>query len=551
MLYSHSVRYFAEFPDTSQRWLFEELFGVPGQLSPHMPKNLRNFAERTEIMTGLDKEAVFWSHTMYPFTCAYLSKEAQAETTSYAHFGASGRRRAGMPTTIAPPKFLRWCPRCVLEDRSRADCGEAYWRRAHQLPGVWQCDQHLEDLVDSDVPRFSSGLIQLAAELVVPKDVEEHRQERSASPAETKLRRRMLALLNSAEFSPGMLKPDYKTAAVRAGFEAQGGLVDYQKLYEAFADFWGDVLPRADELHRARGMGVSWLHGQFNAKNPIIQPVTRELIEIFFSELGVSVGEQQLKAKSERRVFYCPSPYADHGPGTEVNKVRRVRRHPDRVSLTCDCGLAVVVPPEVSNRQFGMDDVITVTRYGAAWYREFEKLRGEGVEWNDAARQLGISTAQVSYWRRAFKPKVEMLPDEARDASRSEWLCILSEIAPRRPTVATQSYRRQYARLRDHDREWLEKTMNAYREQHNCPLYRRTDWKARDEEYPERLVAAASRLLSLQRVQALTVHCLLKESGISDYSIRRYAEKLPRTIDTLARLTRGDLTPTLSAVLTA
>lgn len=65
----------------------------------------------------------------------------------------------------------------------------------------------------------------------------------------------MLALLNSAEFSPGMLKPDYKTAAVRAGFEAQGGLVDYQKLYEAFADFWGDVLPRADELHRAKRDG--------------------------------------------------------------------------------------------------------------------------------------------------------------------------------------------------------------------------------------------------------------------------------------------------------
>lgn len=549
MLYSHNVRYFAEFPGTSHDYLVRELFGTKLELSPHMPRNLSTFAERTEAVVELSKEEIFWSHTMYPFNGAYLPEELRSEIFDYAYFGTSRRRMPGILAALAPPKFLRWCPRCVLEDRNRADFGEAYWRRAHQLPGVWQCDKHLDDLVDSTVPRYVTGLAHVVAEVVLPKDVEEHRRERDASLAESMLRRRLLALLNSTDFAPCMVRPDYKSAALEAGFNASGGLVDYHALYEAFVDFWGDVLPRVDELHRTRVMGVGWLHGHLNAKKPIAQPVTRELIDIFFHELGVVVGERQPKVKPVKPIFYCPSPYADHGPGKPVRKVIRTREHPERVGIACECGLAVVVPSNVADKQIGMSDVIKVTRYGTAWLHEFDKLREQGLEWNDAAEKLGIGPSVVTYWRRVLKPKVRPLPDGERDALRSEWLGILAEIAPRKPALARENYHRQYARLLRYDRAWLEATMHAYRQEHNHPLTTRANWGARDEEYPERLVAAASRLLSMERVRTLTVGGLLKEAGIAESSVRRYQNQLPSTIATLARLTDGNLGPALSAAV--
>lgn len=551
LFYNQVVRYMAEFPVSRQQVLIRELFGAVLQLSPHMPRNLSTLAARTEAVTGLGKEALFWSYTMYPFSCSYLSEELREEIFRYAYFGKSQRWMPGVLAAIVPPKYLRWCPGCVLEDRNRGDCGEAYWRRAHQLPGVWQCDKHLEELIDSSVPRFVTGLGHVVAEHAVPKLVDEFRRERIASSAETILRKRILSLLNSKEFVSRIAKPDYKSAALEAGFAAPGGLVDYHALYEAFADFWGDVLPRVDELHRTRGMGMGWLHGQFNARKPISQPVTRELIDIFFLEFGVTAGERPTtNTKPAASVFYCPNPYADHGAGMPVRKVSRSRLRHDRVSLTCACGLSVVAPSNVANRQIGMVDVIKVTRYGDTWLREFERLREEGMEWNAALAQLGVSSGQVGYWRRARTPQVNPLSDEERDAMRRGWIAILEQIAPERPKSAKTTYP-QYAHLMRYDREWLEQTMHVYRQKYGIKLGATANWPARDEEYPERLAAAASRLLGREKKRVLTVSGLLMEARIDQGAVCRWKSKLPATIATLAKLTDDNLTPALRSAVSA
>lgn len=68
--------------------------------------------------------------------------------------------------TQAKERYIRYCPRCVKEDRERY--GETYWHRSHQMKGVNCCGKHGVRLKDSNLllsgkasPNFHSAEITL------------------------------------------------------------------------------------------------------------------------------------------------------------------------------------------------------------------------------------------------------------------------------------------------------------------------------------------------------------------------------------------------------
>lgn len=68
--------------------------------------------------------------------------------------------------TQAKERYIRYCPRCVKEDRERY--GETYWHRSHQMKGVNFCGKHGVRLKDSNLllsgkasPNFHSAEITL------------------------------------------------------------------------------------------------------------------------------------------------------------------------------------------------------------------------------------------------------------------------------------------------------------------------------------------------------------------------------------------------------
>jgi hypothetical protein len=292
LIYSQCVRYLSEFSLVSHDMLVKEMFGAKLELSPHMPRNLHEFAERTGRSVAKTKENLFWRHSMFPLICAYLPEERRMEAMEYAFYGLALKKMPQILAAIVPPKYLRWCPDCAAEDRARANCGEAFWHRVHQISGVWQCEKHGIDLVDSEIPRFASGIFDLPADVVIPEDVHRFRKKRRCTSMEAMLRKRLVALLNAGNFPHRPEHPNYREAAVRAGFRASQRKIDYPWLYESFSEYWGDVLDRVDVLHRTRVMRMGWLHAQFNKKNIICRPVVRELIDIFFRDrFGIDINE--------------------------------------------------------------------------------------------------------------------------------------------------------------------------------------------------------------------------------------------------------------------
>lgn len=104
-----------------------------------LPFKVPGLAE-VAILAGMDTEAMVRRHTTVPFVRAVVPDSTFLDS--------DGRRNVS--TDVTPKLAARWgalryCPGCVARDRRKY--GFAYWRRIHQLPGVFWCPWHKTSLV--------------------------------------------------------------------------------------------------------------------------------------------------------------------------------------------------------------------------------------------------------------------------------------------------------------------------------------------------------------------------------------------------------------------
>lgn len=104
-----------------------------------LPFKLPGLAD-VAILAGMDTEGMLRRHTMIPFVRAVVPDSTFLDS--------DGRRNVS--TDVTPKLAARWgalryCSGCVARDRRKH--GFAYWRRIHQLPGVFWCPWHKTSLV--------------------------------------------------------------------------------------------------------------------------------------------------------------------------------------------------------------------------------------------------------------------------------------------------------------------------------------------------------------------------------------------------------------------
>ena len=86
-------------------------------------------------VAGMDVTTFVRNHTMLPFQRAVVSTH---ETVP--HGSAERRTLLAKRAYCATRKNLYFCPTCAIEDIQAN--GSAYWRRSHQLPGMFCCLRH-------------------------------------------------------------------------------------------------------------------------------------------------------------------------------------------------------------------------------------------------------------------------------------------------------------------------------------------------------------------------------------------------------------------------
>ncbi len=152
LLYSTLSRLFKTLHYQSPTHLINELYGV-SSLRPaiEFPRRLTQLLDALPEGHGYTADDILNRHTLLPFYSPF-QEPAQVNKLRNAMLGGGGHliyQNFGKAHQIPNLQFLRYCPKCVEEDKNQV--GEAYWHRIHQLMGISTCSIHGVRLEDSSV----------------------------------------------------------------------------------------------------------------------------------------------------------------------------------------------------------------------------------------------------------------------------------------------------------------------------------------------------------------------------------------------------------------
>ena len=152
-LYSALTRLSVYMGSPAMRVMHDALFGlIDFHVADDMPNGLTAIVASGRLSSaGLDEAVHQW--TAFPYYAAFAPpSRVRAGAVAIATTGRWPHEALGSWTLLAPaPDRLRFCLSCrtdMLEQH-----GDAWWRRAHQLPSVLVCPDHGEVLRETAVNR--------------------------------------------------------------------------------------------------------------------------------------------------------------------------------------------------------------------------------------------------------------------------------------------------------------------------------------------------------------------------------------------------------------
>jgi hypothetical protein len=456
--------------------------------------------------------------------------------------------------------YLRFCSTCVVEDR--AQWGETYWHRVHQISGVEVCPRHSIFLENSDTPRRhinnQSKFISAEASVRVT----------STRPLEIsnihhsiilKLAKEAAWLLNWRGEAPSLnvLQKRYYNLLLERGYAYYSGHVRTSKLLKDFTDFYSaDFLAGLQRLKTKRLLQVTLEHKSTVAQHPL-----RHLLLIVF--LGLTT-EQVFTTFEENK------PFGD-GPWPCLNRPSEHFRKPlakcrivscyvkgkhyrPKGIFTCSCGFIYTRrgPDLTEDDRFRRD---TIENYGEAWETALRKYwLDTSIPIPEAARRLGvfyctmrrhairlgISSARPSPKTRKanVKPAAKRYGiirppiSDGLEPQRARWLEVLKHNAGSSRTTLMQQARSLYKWLRKNDEEWLTFHLPAPLKRGGTGLY--VDWERIDPELSAAVTAAATRVKSKTGYPVrASITAIIREVGHKPW-IESRLNRLPLTAKALS-----------------
>lgn len=474
LLYSTLARATYRYGFWSPKRLLDVLYGRRTVVAvPDLPSNLASLEQVVRNHWQLGVEELAAHHTLFGYYTHFLGPRQRKQVlAAMASDGGSLQVRLGIcaGSAITPRRF-HLCRQCHAADITRF--GEAYWHRAHHLPGVLVCHLHGEPLLESDVPFRPHGRhAYQAAPMACPFDELRPLVNSLDRPEVARaLAVRSFELLTSDSRCVATT-PDYRP---RLGQWAEGrGRA--RRFRDVFVGYFGEDLLLAS-FKRDDGDPLAWLDEVLRAPRRPLHPFKHVLMEVFLSGQGAVLQPRS-----------------------------------DAQSATSDKRWGVYRLPEM--RQ----EAAALARLGLSTNAVAVAL---DVDWNTADRLLAPLPS----------PPASLLRDPEPD--RRAWL----EMAATRPGLGKKELRSAapalYARLYRNDRAWL-LAWKAPCPGRSVGV-RRIDWQRRDQELEARVKRQVLRTLDdspPRRASRNHVLCML---GIRAM-VTHQGALLPRTMAALDSL---------------
>jgi hypothetical protein len=405
-------------------------------------------------------------NTQLPYFRAACGPQRYARLKQLAVDGRVGRltHAAGLPASyIGLRRPMRLCPACVVEDRATQPV--AYWRRAHQLPGVLVCFKHespLHEPVASD--RRQRPALVLPDDLLAAGRARPIALPNAAHALLVALAQRSRALLlpeTETAFEP-------QTAALFVSARAAGWLT---RSGSVRSRVWPEVvraslepLQALDEFGWADLAGrAQWVPELFRASGAFIHPLKVLLVQLVLEQAATSPEIRSRAA--ERQAVFAPA-----------------RRRPKPVASSMAISMAVV--QEIADKKSSLRSTaaaagvsvqtarIYAARAGLVVGRRPKRLTFEIREQIKSALQDGQPIAAIcksmaisnsSVWRvlvespALHKAHADASLRRERETRRARWLAHVdcARLDPARRRAARAHDPSTYAWLYRHDRAWL------------------------------------------------------------------------------------------------
>ncbi|MCL4786456.1 MAG: TniQ family protein, partial [Verrucomicrobia bacterium] len=464
-------------------------------------------------------DVIIDQHTFLPYYGPFLTKPTYGQVRAWmaASTKASARVKCGACTNrVRPPKFFRYCPECVQENRARL--GETYWRRLFQLPGVEVCPIHEVFLEPSDIrldPLPNRHKYYSAEKARLGSTVHRVDHKNPAHRILLNLARRIDWLLQRARLNPGLesLHLRHQTVLAGKGFVTRAGSIRMAEVQQEIIKFYG---PKLLELLRCAlpdDKGDGWLGHLLRKTNTAVAPLRHLVLltaldvdlERFFT---VTQHEQPAQdAATPASPWPCLNPVCKHRDTLIVSKAEP--QPPDgngtvHLIIRCPhCGFAYrlrdndEVPVRASH----------VVDYGPTWKNLLcQQWSDTSITLRQMAKTLGVDPKTVKqraidlglpFPRSGKRPVTKRglyVPKRRDHAKRLEdhrraW----AELRANNPTAGTKALRVQspalYAWLYRCDQTWLKNHQPA----RLPPTVTRVhvDWAKRDEELVGQVATAA------------------------------------------------------------
>ncbi len=377
-----------------------------------LPCNLEAFVESFPVPDWQTIDRLIDEHTLLPFFSPFVPIERLSclRSDMQGNGGGSVHGRLGILTSGIAGDYLRFCPLCVEDDRTRL--GETYWHRLHQIPGVEVCPTHKVFLEATAVHARSRGnrdafvTAEKAVCLSPPRPVEENKSDHRAYLRIAHDVAWLLEQGGSAAEAGTDHRDRYLGLLYERGESSYFGQVRATALIKALKAYFSEEFlgPLGCGLERSR----NWVHRLIhsNSKQRAQHPIQHLLMMQY---LGVTAQEffrlPAVRLPFGEGPWPCLNRANDHFGQPlireyeltftqKTNRTTGILRRPEGI-FRCACGFAYyrVGPDESGEAHYRANGLVTT---GLAW----EKALAEGYrKWplNELAKHFCATTETIEH----------------------------------------------------------------------------------------------------------------------------------------------------------
>jgi hypothetical protein len=548
ILYSTLARYYIRSGNRSPKLTQQELFNSNHAIATvDLPSSLEVLAANLSLVSQITVEDLIRNYTLYPFYAAFLpqARSQQIFEAMQSDQGEDIHNRIGIrASSIKLPKFFRFCPQCIENDRSQY--GELYWHRVHQVPGVLVCPDHAEVLQSSAVllQGFNRHEYHAASsDNCIPNQIRQNFSEKTLEVLLLLAQDVQFLLVNELPSKDiSWFSKQYTLLLIEQGLATATGRVHQRQLIDRFIYFYGRQALEVLDSTVDNNDDCNWLSNIVRKHRKAFHPI-RHLLMIRF--LGVPIAEffhDRVYQPFGAGPWLCLNAAAKHFLKPVVTQLEIslcCNTKKPVGTFSCSCGFVYCRTgpdrTEEDTRRIGK-----IKAVGGVWQRKLKHLvEVERAGLRKTARRLQVDPNTVTRYVKLLgltpgwqssNPKQEKevsqhSPDleTIRAGHRAAWKLLQRQHRHASKTALRQLAPALYAWLYRNDREWLNQNSPA---RQPVAQKNRVDWPSRDTQVLIEVQQVVQRLLAAEKPIRITISRVAKAIGQLAL-IEQHLDKLP------------------------